>query len=206
MDTELRHIAVVGDCPMMRHGLCHLIDSVEDLSLVASCASISDFDISTTPAEIVILDLRLPMRELAGIVSGRLGRDRCAVVVISDPVQIDIASIVRAGVRGCLSRRADESETVAALRVIGSGGTFVSPDLTSYLLVDAGLLTDRERQVLELVAKGERDRDIALLLGVSENTVHSHLDRLRNKTGCRRRADLTRFALQQGLTYRSTVP
>ena len=62
-----------------------------------------------------------------------------------------------------------------------------------------GMLSARERELVTLVARGRTDADIAAQLYISIRTVRSHLDRIRDKTGCRRRADLTRLALSQGL-------
>ena len=84
---------------------------------------------------------------------------------------------------------------------------YVSPTLAAYLLRAArqdaapgpNALTDREREILALVAAGERDADIGEQLFISVRTVRSHLDRIRDKTGRRRRADLTRLALEQGI-------
>jgi len=63
----------------------------------------------------------------------------------------------------------------------------------------AGTLSARERELVTLVARGRTDADIAGQLYISIRTVRSHLDRIRDKTGCRRRADLTRLALSEGL-------
>ena len=60
-------------------------------------------------------------------------------------------------------------------------------------------LSPRERELVTLVAQGRTDAQIAAQLYISVRTVHTHLDRIRDKTGCRRRADLTRLALQAGL-------
>jgi DNA-binding CsgD family transcriptional regulator len=62
-----------------------------------------------------------------------------------------------------------------------------------------GKLSARERELVTLVAKGQTDAQIAAQLYISPRTVHTHLDRIRDKTGCRRRADLTRLALTTGL-------
>ena len=62
-----------------------------------------------------------------------------------------------------------------------------------------GKLSARERELVTLVAQGRTDADIAAQLYISIRTVRSHLDRIRDKTGCRRRADLTRLALAEGL-------
>jgi DNA-binding CsgD family transcriptional regulator len=70
----------------------------------------------------------------------------------------------------------------------------VSPALASCLLETPICLTAREREILELVADGERDQDIAALLVISVHTVHSHLDRIRQKTGRHRRGELAALA------------
>jgi DNA-binding CsgD family transcriptional regulator len=65
-------------------------------------------------------------------------------------------------------------------------------------------LSAREREVLRLVASGARDDEIATTLHISVHTVHSHLDRIRDKTGHRRRADLTRLAFEHGIVTHDT--
>jgi DNA-binding NarL/FixJ family response regulator len=115
----------------------------------------------------------------------------------------DVVGAIGAGARGYLTKQAEETEIVGAIRAVAEGRTYVSATLASYLLQAPIHITEREREILELVAGGETDQDIAELLQLSVRTVHSHLDRIRNKTGSRRRADLTRFALQQGIVPRS---
>jgi DNA-binding NarL/FixJ family response regulator len=96
------------------------------------------------------------------------------------------------------------------VRQVADGGTYVSPTLAGLLLDStrtrqAGprlALTPREREVLALLAEGERDVDIARALTISVRTVRSHLDRIREKTGQRRRSELTRLAIGEGLLAR----
>ena len=81
----------------------------------------------------------------------------------------------------------------------------MAPTLASQLLETATAapeLTPRRREVLELVAEGASDKTIARELGLSLNTVHSRLDRIRDKTGRRRRAELARLAVDLGVTRR----
>lgn len=114
----------------------------------------------------------------------------------------DIAEPIRAGARGCLSRQAGELELLAAIRLVVAGCRYISAVLAvgpRPCLDPPCRVTKREREILELVAVGETDHGIAVRLGISENTVHSHLDRLRDKIGSRRRADLTRFALSHDI-------
>jgi DNA-binding CsgD family transcriptional regulator len=81
-----------------------------------------------------------------------------------------------------------------ARRVLGEG-----PPPGAGITVPVSGLTKRERELVALVAEGLSNAQIAAQLFISVRTVGSHLDRIRDKTGCRRRADLTRFALQHGL-------
>ena len=87
---------------------------------------------------------------------------------------------------------------------VAGGDTYVSPTLASYLLrversTSQYKLTKRERDVLALVASGEKDQDIAAELSIAITTVHSHLKRIRDKTGARRRAELTNLAHRLGI-------
>lgn len=105
---------------------------------------------------------------------------------------------IEAGARGYLSQQVEETELLTAIRTVASGRSYFSTGFGSQRPHGRSLhITDRERQILELVASGATDREIASKLNISEHTVHSHLDRLGSKTGCRRRADLIRLALQQ---------
>jgi DNA-binding CsgD family transcriptional regulator len=81
-------------------------------------------------------------------------------------------------------------------RIIGE-----SPRPAAGTTIAASGLTRRERELVSLVARGRTDAQIAQQLYISVRTVRSHLDRIRDKTGCRRRADLTRLALETGLVY-----
>jgi DNA-binding NarL/FixJ family response regulator len=91
-----------------------------------------------------------------------------------------------------------------------AGHSYVSPILAGFLLNSAGQqragprieLSAQERRVLALVAAGERDADIAARMAISIRTVRSYLDRIRDKTGRRRRPELTRFAIEQGIAHR----
>jgi DNA-binding NarL/FixJ family response regulator len=101
-----------------------------------------------------------------------------------------------AGASGYLTKDADAADLVAAVRVVAASGTYVSPTLAGYLMQTGRKdrehfdLTDRELEVLGLVAEGETDKEISLALFISVSTVRSHLDRIRDKTGARRRVQM----------------
>ena len=113
---------------------------------------------------------------------------------------------IAAGACGYLTKSSEEEEVSKAIATIAPGGTHVLPVLAGYLLRDAHeqdrtsvcALTAREREILSLFADGETDADIAERLFISVSTVRSHLDRIRDKTGHRRRAELARLAFEHG--------
>ncbi|GGV33972.1 DNA-binding response regulator [Kitasatospora herbaricolor] len=195
MSTEVRRVAVVGDCPLFRRGLAQVIESTGDLALVPAAGSVEEVEGRLQPGDVVLVDLQLRPADLSAAVFRLAGRG-AEVLVLCSPLQQDIVPPMEAGARGCLSRQAGEPELLAAIRLVASGCGYVSAALAVRRWSEPPCrVTDRERQILELVANGETDHGIAERLGISEHTVHSHLDRLRDKIGSRRRADLTRFAV-----------
>jgi DNA-binding NarL/FixJ family response regulator len=116
----------------------------------------------------------------------------------------DVIDALAAGAAGYLTKDAEAEDIWRAVRAVASGQTYVSPTLASYLISAnkqraASLehqLSPRELEILALVAAGETDRDIAKQLFIATATVYSHLERIRDKTGARRRTQLTRLYLE----------
>jgi len=197
-------VAVVEDHPVFRKGLIQVIDAAPDLRLTGASRSVEELDAKgDTQAKVVLLDLHLPGLRGAAAVAHLCTRGQTVLVVSASEAPADVVEAIGAGARGYLTKQAEETEIVGAIRAVAEGRTYVSATLASYLLQAPIHITEREREILELVAGGETDQDIAELLQLSVRTVHSHLDRIRNKTGSRRRADLTRFALERGIVPRS---
>jgi DNA-binding NarL/FixJ family response regulator len=194
-------IAVIGDCPVFRHGVTQLIDTTPDLRLVVAAPSIESADSRLRTAEVVLMDLQQSAPRLAAGVA-KLRERGHAVIVLSSSPRIDAVQVIRAGASGYLSRQTEGDELLTAIRVVGSGRSYVSAP-ASYLLERTPHFTDREQDVLRLLADGATDHEIAHRLRISKHTVHSHLDRIGEKTGSRRRSDLTRLAIEHGLTDRA---
>ncbi len=203
-------VAIVEDHPVFRKGLIQVIEATPDLALAGAARSVEELDAQPQggeqAAQVVLLDLRLPGLTGAAAVAHLYTRGQTVLVVSASEAPADVVDAIGAGARGYLSKQAEEAEIVGAIRTVAEGRTYVSATLAAYLLQAPIHITEREREILELVAGGETDQGIAELLQVSIRTVHSHLDRIRNKTGSRRRADLTRFALQRGFVPRSPNP
>jgi DNA-binding NarL/FixJ family response regulator len=133
------------------------------------------------------------------------------LVLSAYSARTDIVAAMAAGARGYLTKDADIDEIRRAVRAVAAGDRYVAPALAAHLL-GAGRqhnggshvsLSDRERQVLALLAGGDRDQDIAAALSISVRTVRSPPRPHPEKTGRRRRSDLTRLALEKGLVMQA---
>ncbi|MGF1662245.1 MAG: response regulator [Kineosporiaceae bacterium] len=197
--------AIIEDHPLYREALERALVTDERITLDLSTGSLEEFTarVRTRP-DVVVADLRLPGRGGFDGIRDLVGRG-FAVLVLSGSVDgADVLGAISEGARGYVSKDAQAHEIVTAVRTVAAGRTYVSPTLAGLLLQasrprdEPGVreLTERERTVLSLVARGHTDHQIADRLGLGVSTVRSHLDRIRDKTGQRRRADLTRFALE----------
>lgn len=197
-------VAIVDDHPVYRQGLAMAVEGADDLELVGAASSIEAFDASGVEPDVVLLDLHLPGLSGAEGVAHLCGRGLRVLVVSAASTPEDVIDAVAAGAAGYLTKEADGDEINRATRTVAGGASYVSPTLASYLLraersSETYTLTKRERDVLALVAAGETDQDVADQLMIAKTTVHSHLDRIRDKTGARRRAELTNLAHRLGL-------
>jgi DNA-binding NarL/FixJ family response regulator len=203
--TDALRVVVVEDHPIFRETLSRALDDAPGVVLAEAFRTVEELERSPVRPDVVILDLHLPGASGPEAVE-RVSRRAPALVVSASGNKAEVVDAVGAGARGYLTKDADVADILLALEHVAGGGTYVSPTLASYLLTaseehdkDELALSPREREILAMVAAGERDQDIADLLAISVRTVRSHLDRIRDKTGQRRRPDLTRFAIEHGI-------
>jgi DNA-binding NarL/FixJ family response regulator len=157
---------------------------------------------------VVLLDLGLP-----GVAGAAAVLEVCElghhVLVVSAQAEPEVVlGAIAAGARGFLSKDVDADELLIAIKTVADGGAYVSAVVAGMIMKDnadrpavsaEAELSPREEQVLRLVAAGERDVDIALILGIGVRTVRGYLDRIRDKTGERRRPGLVKEAIRRGL-------
>lgn len=204
MGADVISVVIVDDHPVYRQGLAMAVERAGDLELVGQASSIETFDTLGVRPDVVLLDLHLPGIEGAAGVAHVCEQGNRVLVVSAAGTPEDVIDAIAAGAAGYLTKEADADEITRAVRTVAGGETYVSPTLASFLLrADrsnaTSTLTKRERDVLALVAAGETDQDIADQLMIAKTTVHSHLDRIRDKTGARRRAELTNLAHRLGI-------
>jgi DNA-binding NarL/FixJ family response regulator len=202
--SDLIGVALIEDHPLYRQGLMHTVEANPRFELVAAAGSIGEMEAhGYVGVHVVLLDLHLPDGTGADAVSRVSAPGRAVLVVSASDDSVSVVDAIGAGASGYLHKSCTAEEIAIAVTAVASGGMYVSPVLAAYLLRDnkdrpsEESLTPRENEILALLAEGETDADIAKQLFLSIHTVHSHLDRIRDKTGQRRRADLTRYALQR---------
>jgi len=201
-------VSVVEDHPLYRIALVQVLMESGCTRVGMIAGSVEEFaSFRAPPGGVVVLDLKLPGLHDASAVVAVTSMGHRVLVVSAQADKAAVLAAVAAGARGFLTKDAEAAEIIRAVREVAAGHTYVSPVLASMLLDSSRErytalrlpLSDRERQVLGLLAAGERDQDIAEALAISVRTVRSHLDRIREKTGRRRRPELTRLAIEEGI-------
>ncbi|WP_396027485.1 response regulator [Actinoplanes sp. TBRC 11911] len=216
-DTEVTMLRVViaDDQRVIRDGMrlmLSLMDGVEVVAVASdgdeAVAAVAEHD-----PDVVLMDLRMPRCD--GVTATRRIRaefPRTQIVVLTTFAEnADMLAALRAGARGYLTKDADADQVVQAVRRVASGQADLAPEVQHRLLemltpdrpVRADRppdnLTERELEVLELVATGMSNADIATHLMVSEATVKTHINHLFAKTGARDRAQAVAYAYRNGL-------
>ncbi|MGH3443099.1 MAG: response regulator [Nitriliruptorales bacterium] len=188
-------VGIVDDHTMVRQTLARLIESEGDFEVVAEAGSASEARARLPGAgpDLLLLDISLAEDDGIGL-SAVLRRELPDSRVVFLTMHDDPATVQRAlaaGAEGYLLKSASAREALDALRKVAAGGSYVSPELTTTVMAlvrgrtsaPAGTLTDRELEVLQLLAAGERIADIAAHLFVSAKTVKNHLTSVYAKLG-----------------------
>lgn len=163
------------------------------------------------PPDVAVLDSEADPRgpsRAAEMVKSRAPKTR-VVLLFGRIVERDLHAARRLGVEAMLSKREPLELLVEAIRLVAGGATYVSPAIAEHLarLSDAepshrgrlDLLTERELDVLRLLAQGYRKRDVAAILHVSPKTIEGHADKIMKKLDLHDRVALARFAIREGL-------
>ena len=197
-----------------RHGVRWLCEKEGDIEVVAEAAAgrTAVALVSKHVPDIVVMEVHLP--DLNGIEATRQIRAREPSVKVmalsADESQRSVAAMLQVGAWGYVLKKAAACEVVEAIREMGADRKYVSAQLMAPLITDyaqyladegqPSLLTDREREVVQLIAEGKTTKQIAYQLNVSLNTVNSHGQKLKKKLGLNGVAELTKYAIREGIT------
>jgi DNA-binding NarL/FixJ family response regulator len=207
-------VVIADDQPMMRAGFKAVLEAAGDIEVVAEAGSGAEAVQAAQQhhPDVVLMDIRMP--EMDGIeATRRLPRQR---ILILTTFGLDeyIIDALRAGASGFLLKDAPTAEVVEAVRAVAAGDAVLSPAITRQLLDQVGRrlpaavdrtpdalaqLTDREHQVLRMLAGGLSNAEIAEALVVSEATVKSHVSNLLGKLGLRDRVQAVIYAYETRL-------
>ncbi len=207
-------VLLADDHTVVRRGLRRILETEADVEVVAE---VGDGRAALQSAQqlrpqLVILDISLP--GLNGIdVTRQLHKSlpEAKVLILSmhaDPAYIKQS--LQAGAQGYLLKDADDQDLLKAVAALAAGGSYFSPVVSKVVLdgylhhtVESSdgvaLLSDREREVLQLIAEGKSNKEIALLLHIALSTVESHRKHVMEKLGLHNTADVVRFAVRTGI-------
>jgi DNA-binding NarL/FixJ family response regulator len=210
-------VLLADDQALVRGALRKLIETAPDLTVIAEAADGMEAVDSARAGrpDVAVLDIRMP--HLDGIEATRrivdaLGDDVRVLILTTFGLDEYIFEAIRAGASGFLVKDTEPGELVQAVRVVASGEALLSPSVTKQLIAEfaarakepqtpdgLGELTDREREVVALVAEGLSNEEIAGRLFVSPATAKTHVSRAMGKLRARDRAQLVVIAYESGL-------
>ena len=204
-------IILAEDHRITREGLVNLLQERPDMEVVGEAENGREAVklASELSPDLVIMDVTLP--DLNGIDATRIitsGSNNTKVIALSmySDKQF-VQGMIQAGASGYLLKDCAFEELVSAIQAVIQGDTYLSPGIAGIVVQDYlnrssadTVLTNREREVLQLIAEGKSTKEIAACLGVSVKTIETHRRQIMEKLGIFSIAELTKYAIREGLT------
>ena len=214
--SETIRIVVADDHPILREGLIAVLSTQPDFEIVAEAGSGSGAigEVRRRRPDVVLLDLEMPGVDGVEALTSMRDEDPDVRVIVFTAYDTDerILSAVQAGARGYLLKGAPREELFQAIRVVHGGGSLLQPVVATKLLRQvsegtgaqdaAASLTPRELEVLELLARGLQNKEIAVRLGIVERTVKFHVGSILQKLDAGNRTEAAANAVERGLIER----
>jgi two-component system response regulator NreC len=199
---------------MFREGIRALLHGYDDIEIVGEATDGAEAieKVRQLAPDVVLMDIAMPV--MGGLESTRRIKkenpDTQVLVLTQYEDSEYVLSLLRSGARGYISKTATASELVSAIRTVHKGESFLHPSAATTLIEeylthvrdgksDYERLTDREREILQLVAEGRSNREIAEKLFISVKTVLRHRTSIMEKLGFHNRTELIKYAISKGL-------
>ena len=208
-------VMVVDDHEVVRTGLKAILEPEEDLEVVGDAASASEAvqKVPRLAPHVVLMDVR--MQEMSGIEACRLIKNAHpqvnVLMLTSFGEEEAVPSSIMAGASGYLLKNVGRADLLSAIRAVSGGQNLLDPSVTRKVMErlarltakaherDMEAISEREKEVLHLVAEGLTNKQIADRLVIAENTARNHVSRILEKLGLSRRSQAASFAAQHGL-------
>jgi DNA-binding NarL/FixJ family response regulator len=206
------HLLIVDDHAIVRKGLKQIVSLVPDMTVAAEASdgATASKHLNKGGIDLVLLDMSMPGISGDDLISHLHALYPAVPILVlsmhNEPIIVRRA--IKAGASGYLSKDCEPEELLAAIRKVANGGRFVDPLIAEQIVFRVSRavpnhgheqLTDREFQILRLVAKGLSGNEIAAHLSISNKTVSTHKNKLMEKMGFTSPAELFRYAIDHGL-------
>ncbi|MGP4068747.1 response regulator [Halobacillus sp. B29] len=210
-------IVIVDDHAVVRSGLMMLLDAVDDFGVIGEASEGNEAyqQVEEKNPSVVLMDLSMPHGKDGLSATSEIKKQFPETQILILTMHDDEEYLFRAielGASGCILKNAPHEELVKAIRQVAGGDAYLYPSATKRLMEDYmsklkngtttdsyRLLSDREREVLALVAKGFANKDIAAQLVISVKTVEAHKARVMEKLQLKTRPELVEYAWKKGL-------
>src|SRR6202142_1724989 len=210
MQKKIR-ILLADDHAMVRQGFKMILSAQPDMEIVGEAGNGREAVelAEKLQPDLVIMDVTMP--ELNGIEATRrlvsIAPRARGLALSMHKDSVYVREILRAGARGYLLKDSADADLIAAVRAVAKGEAYLSPAVSDAVLTDyrkhvsnpIDLLTTREREVLQMIAEGKTNKEIATTLNLSVYTVEAHRGRVMEKLNLHNTGELVRFALRNGI-------
>ena len=214
--SEPVRVLVVDDQELFRRGLIMLLSGDTDIEVVGEASdgiTATELAVKTAP-DVILLDVRMPRRtgvEACRAIKEAVPSAKIIMLTVSDE-EADLYEAVKSGASGYLLKDSSIEEVAQAIRVVADGQSLISPSMAIKLIDEfkqmsrperetgpALRLTERELDVLRLVAQGHSNKEIAARLFISENTVKNHVRNMLEKLQLHSRMEAVMYAVRENL-------